>query len=121
MPRDRINMLLKPIANDLKEIESLIKQTRSGVKTPLRAMLTYSLTGGKRLRPALIMLTGNLFKVQRRKLHVLAAAIEVLHSATLIHDDLVDDALLRRGHKTLNAVWLPGAAVLAGDFLLARS
>ena len=121
MPKDQLNTILKPIANDLKKIESLIKQTRSAVKTPLRSMLKYSLTGGKRMRPALIMLTGNLFKVQRRKLHVLAAAIEVLHSATLIHDDLVDDSLLRRGHKTLNAVWPPGATVLAGDFLLARS
>lgn len=121
MPRERLYTILRPVADDLKKIEILIRKTRLGIHTPLGSMLKYPLSGGKRLRPALVVLTGNLLKVQRRKLHALAAAVEVLHSATLIHDDLIDDSRLRRGHKTLNAVWPPGAAVLAGDFLLARS
>jgi len=121
MPNDTLYTKLNSVANDLKKIEVLIRKTRSGIQAPLRSMLKYSLIGGKRLRPALIMLTGKLFDVQKSRLHILAAAVEVLHSATLIHDDLVDDALLRRGHKTLNAVWPSGATVLAGDFLLARS
>lgn len=121
MPRDQLYKILKPVSNDLKKIEALITETRSDIQTPLSSMLKYSLSGGKRLRPALVMLTGNLYKIQKGKLHALATAVEVLHSATLIHDDLVDDSVLRRGHKTLNAVWPPGATVLAGDFLLARS
>ncbi len=121
MPKDKLYTIVKSVSSDLEKIESLIKKTRSGVKTPLYAMLKFSLSGGKRLRPALVVLTGDLFRVQKEKLRILAAAVEVLHSATLIHDDLVDNSVLRRGHKTLNALWPPGAAVLAGDFLLARS
>ena len=90
MPGERLSTILRRVANDLKKIETLITKTRLSIHTPLSSMLRYPLTGGKRLRPALVMLTGILLKVQRRKLHVLAAAIEVLHSATLIHDDLVD-------------------------------
>jgi octaprenyl-diphosphate synthase len=121
MPKDKLHRIFKSVSSDLEKIESLIKKTRLGVQTPLHVMLKFSLGGGKRLRPALVVLTGSLLKVQKQKIYALAAAVEVLHSATLIHDDLVDDSFLRRGHKTLNAVWPPGATVLAGDFLLARS
>ena len=51
----------------------------------------------------------------------LAASVEMLHTATLVHDDLIDGALLRRGNATLNAHWSPGATVLTGDYLFARS
>lgn len=121
MSKDKLHTIVKSVSNDLERIESLIKKTRSGVRTPLHAMLKFSLSGGKRLRPALVVLTGDLFRVQKQKLHVLAAAVEVLHSATLIHDDLVDNSSRRRGHKTLNAMWPQGATVLVGDYLLARS
>jgi geranylgeranyl pyrophosphate synthase len=121
MAEDRLLPMIKPINNDLKKIETLVQSVDSDVQVPLSSMLRHSLVGGKRLRPAFIVLVGDLFKVQRKKLHVLAAAIEVLHSATLIHDDLVDDSPRRRGRKTLNAVWPQGATVLAGDYLLARS
>jgi geranylgeranyl pyrophosphate synthase len=53
--------------------------------------------------------------------HSLAAAVDMLHTATLIHDDLVDRAPLRRGHETLHTIWPPGATVLAGDYLLGRA
>ena len=121
MPEDRLHTILTPVNKDLNKIETITNGVGSGVQVPLSSMLEYSLGGGKRLRSALVVLTGSLYKVQKRKLHILAAAVEVLHSATLIHDDLVDNSLLRRGHKTLNALWPPGATVLAGDYLLARS
>jgi len=105
----------------MRKIASIMKSNLPGVKSPLGSMLTYSLVGGKELRPALIVLTGRLFKSDQRRIHILAAAVEVLHSATLIHDDLVDNSFLRRGRKTLNATWPQGATVLAGDYLLARS
>jgi geranylgeranyl pyrophosphate synthase len=76
-------------------------------------------SGGKRIRPALALLTGEMLGAERNKIISLAAAIELLHTATLVHDDLIDGALLRRGIPTLNAQWTPGATVLTGDFIFA--
>ena len=78
-------------------------------------------TGGKRIRPALVMLSGKLGNYDVERLVTLAAAFEVVHSATLVHDDTIDHALTRRGLKTVSAVWNPQIAVLIGDFLFAQS
>jgi geranylgeranyl pyrophosphate synthase len=78
-------------------------------------------SGGKRVRPALALLVGRMFPSQKDRLVALAGAIEMLHTATLVHDDLIDGALLRRGNPTLNATWTPGATVLTGDYLFARA
>lgn len=78
-------------------------------------------SGGKRIRPALTMLMGRMFGADRQRLLYLASAIELLHTATLVHDDLIDGALLRRGTPTLNAQWSSGATVLTGDFIFARA
>ena len=86
------------------------------------AALEHLLTsGGKRIRPALVLLTGQMLGAPREKLVTLAAAVELLHTATLVHDDLIDGALLRRGMPTLNARWSPAATVLTGDFMFARA
>lgn len=87
---------------------------------PIPAVLEELLdAGGKRIRPALTLLFGRLFAVAEEPLFALAAAIEMVHTATLVHDDLVDNSHLRRGRPTANARWKPGAAVLMGDFLFA--
>jgi geranylgeranyl pyrophosphate synthase len=78
-------------------------------------------SGGKRIRPTLTILTGGLLGVDREQTITLAAAIEMLHTATLVHDDLIDQSLLRRGIPTLNAQWSPGATVLTGDYIFARA
>jgi geranylgeranyl pyrophosphate synthase len=76
--------------------------------------------GGKRLRTALTLLVGHMLgAAKNQSLVTLAAAIELLHTATLVHDDLIDGSLLRRGMPTLNSQWSPGATVLTGDFLFA--
>jgi heptaprenyl diphosphate synthase len=121
MPKDRLNKLLKPIDADIQSVEAIFRKILSQMEQPINAMLKTSLRGGKRLRPATVLLCGRLFKIPRKKIHILAAAMEILHSATLIHDDLVDNAVLRRGRKTIHAVWPIGATVLAGDYLLAQS
>lgn len=121
MAEEMLQAVIDPLRHDLARVDALIKQTLAGVDAPVDSMLRYSLTGGKRLRPAFVILTGRLLKTGGRRLHVLAAAVEVLHSATLIHDDVIDNAPRRRGHATINAAWTSGAAVLAGDYLLARS
>jgi len=88
----------------------------------LRAALEHLLTaGGKRVRPTLGLLVGNMLGAPHDKLITLGAAVELLHTATLVHDDLIDGALLRRGLPTLNARWSPPATVLTGDFLFARA
>jgi geranylgeranyl pyrophosphate synthase len=78
-------------------------------------------SGGKRVRPAVALLTGGMLSGDMDKLVTLSAAIELLHTATLVHDDLIDGALLRRGNATLNARWSPAATVLTGDFAFARA
>lgn len=78
-------------------------------------------SGGKRVRPALALLTGGMLGGDPEALVILAASIELLHTATLVHDDLIDDSLLRRGISTLNARWNPAATVLTGDFLFSRA
>ena len=88
----------------------------------LRAALHHLLgAGGKRIRPTLVLLTGNMLGADPDKLITLAAAVELLHTATLVHDDLIDGALLRRGNPTLNARWSPASTVLTGDFIFARA
>ncbi len=78
-------------------------------------------SGGKRLRPALALLAGRFYPPDIEKLVSLAASVELLHTATLVHDDLIDGALLRRGQTTVNARWNTGATVLTGDYLFARA
>lgn len=77
--------------------------------------------GGKRIRPALTLLTGRLYPCDPDKIVSMAAAVEMLHTATLVHDDVVDGSLLRRGSPTLNAHWSPGATILTGDYMFARA
>jgi geranylgeranyl pyrophosphate synthase len=77
--------------------------------------------GGKRIRPALTLLTGRLYPSDPDKIISMAAAVEMLHTATLVHDDVVDGSMLRRGSPTLNAHWSPGATILTGDYMFARA
>jgi geranylgeranyl pyrophosphate synthase len=73
------------------------------------------------VRPATALLAAHLFDAEPEQAVALGAALEMLHTATLVHDDLIDGSLLRRGLPTLNAQWTPGATVLTGDFLFARA
>src|SRR3990170_2590696 len=93
-----------------------------GHHSALGAALDHLLSsGGKRVRPAVALLTGGMLGADRDRLVTLGAAIELLHTATLVHDDLIDGALLRRGIATLNSQWTPAATVLTGDFIFARA
>ena len=78
-------------------------------------------SGGKRLRPALVLLAANAFAAEGSAKHELAAVIEFIHTATLLHDDVVDESSLRRGRKTANAEFGNAASVLVGDFLYSRA
>jgi geranylgeranyl pyrophosphate synthase len=78
-------------------------------------------SGGKRIRPNITLLFGKMLNGDLNSLITLSAAIELLHTATLVHDDLIDGSLLRRGIPTLNSKWSPAATVLTGDFLFAKA
>jgi geranylgeranyl pyrophosphate synthase len=118
--RSQFILLLEPIRPQMERVERLLHDTLAQVEEPLSSMLRGAL-GGKRLRPALVILVGRMFGCPAAPFHSLAAAVEMLHTATLIHDDLVDEGGLRRGRETLHTIWPAGATVLAGDYLLARA
>ncbi len=109
------------LQENLSLIEDRMRSQVSPQHLPdLRAALDHLLlAGGKRIRPTLIVLTGTMLGAPREKIISLGAAVEMLHTATLVHDDLIDGALLRRGMPTLNARWSPAATVLTGDYLFA--
>jgi geranylgeranyl pyrophosphate synthase len=111
-----------PVKKGLQEVEALLCAQSEGAHPDMGAVLEHLLSsGGKRIRPTLALLTGQMLQAPRAKLITLAAAVELLHTATLVHDDLIDGALLRRGNPTLNAQWSPPATVLTGDYIFARA
>lgn len=113
---------LSPITEDIKLVEDRMRAQADEAHPDLRAALEHLLSaGGKRVRPTLGLLVGNMLNAPHEKLVTLGAAVELLHTATLVHDDLIDGSLLRRGTPTLNARWSPPATVLTGDFLFARA
>ncbi|MBN8658068.1 MAG: polyprenyl synthetase family protein [Anaerolineae bacterium] len=113
---------LSPVTEEIKLIEERMRAQADEHHPDLRAALEHLLAaGGKRVRPTLSLLVGNMLGAPLEKLINLGAAVELLHTATLVHDDLIDGSLLRRGTPTLNARWSPPATVLTGDFLFARA
>jgi geranylgeranyl pyrophosphate synthase len=116
-----LTSLLEPIRTEMEGVQRVLDGQLHEVAPPLQAVLRSRLQGGKRLRAALVILTGRLFDAAPAPFYTLAAAVEMLHAATLIHDDVVDDSPVRRGQAALHTVWPAGATVLAGDYLLARS
>jgi geranylgeranyl pyrophosphate synthase len=113
--------LLEPIRPEIERVERLLHETLASVEEPLGPTLDRLLDGGKRLRSALVVLTGQVFGASGAPFHSLAAALDMLHAATLIHDDVMDVSPLRRGCETLHTVWPARAAVLAGDYLLGQA
>lgn len=113
---------ISPVTEEIKLVEERMRIQADESHPDLRAALEHLLkAGGKRVRPTLGLLVGNMLGAPLEKLVTLGAAVELLHTATLVHDDLIDGALLRRGMPTLNARWSPPATVLTGDFLFARA
>jgi geranylgeranyl pyrophosphate synthase len=88
----------------------------------LSELLAHGLAGGgKRIRPALVLLSAKFHRYNLTYLLPMAVAIEVLHTATLVHDDAIDHSNVRRGHPTIYPVWGEGKAILLGDYLLAKA
>jgi geranylgeranyl pyrophosphate synthase len=113
---------LNPVHNQILLVEDRMRAQGNDSHPDLRAALEHLLAaGGKRIRPTLGLLVGNMLDGETNRLVTLCTAAELLHTATLVHDDLIDGALLRRGAETINARWSSAATVLTGDFLFARA
>ena len=111
-----------PVTQEVKLVEDRMRAQADNSHPDLHAALEHLLAaGGKRIRPTLGLLVGNMLGAPLDKIVTLGAAVELLHTATLVHDDLIDGAMLRRGLPTLNTRWAPPATVLTGDFLFARA
>ena len=109
-------------ASDMASVDQIIlerMQSPVGLIPDLAKHLISA--GGKRLRPLLTVATSLMCGYKGDKHHKLAAAVEFIHSATLLHDDVVDDSTLRRGKKPANLVWGNSPSILVGDFLFARA
>ena len=107
---------------DIQAMEVLIREQVKDNHPDLAVALDLLLqSGGKRVRPTITILAGKSLNGDTSQIITMAAAIELLHTATLVHDDLIDGSLLRRGAPTLNSQWSSGATVLTGDFLFASA
>lgn len=111
-----------PVTEDMILVEDLLEATKRVEIPALKGMLDHALEGrGKRMRPALVLLAGTFGDYNLNKLVPLGAAIELLHTASLVHDDVVDGAESRRGRPTANAVFDNALTVLLGDYMFANA
>ena len=118
----RTSLIYQPIEEDLMEVEERLRSS-SNIETPfLPELLEYVFqTGGKWVRPAITLLSAKFHPHDHDLPKVMATAVELLHMATLIHDDTVDNSPLRRGKATVSDVWGKDVAVLLGDYVFAKS
>ena len=115
-------MLLAPVAADLQAVDRTVRERLHSEAALIGTIADYILgAGGKRLRPAVLLMVARALGYRGSAHIVLAAVIEFIHTATLLHDDVVDESDLRRGRPTSNAAFGNASSVLVGDFLYSRS
>ena len=114
---------IKTLIHDaLAEVELLINQQFDSKASLIKEIAAHLIqAGGKRIRPTLVLLVAHAYQSMSPSSIALAVAIELIHAATLLHDDVVDNSSLRRSEKTANAIWDNAASVLVGDFLYSRA
>lgn len=117
-----IEAIRKFIDADMAAVDRVIRTRLNSEVALIRQVAEYIIgSGGKRLRPALLILSAGAFGYRGTHHHELAAVIEFIHTATLLHDDVVDESALRRGRPTANSLFGNAASVLVGDFVYSRS
>jgi octaprenyl-diphosphate synthase len=117
-----LQLLYNLIGEDMRQTDAVIRRQLQSDVMLVRQVAEYIIaSGGKRIRPALLLLTARTLNYTGTQHHDLAAVIEFIHTATLLHDDVVDESSLRRGRDTANAVFGNAASVLVGDFLYSRA
>lgn len=114
--------LIAPIADDMKAVDAVIRERLNSEVVLIRTIGDYIIgAGGKRMRPAMVLMIARSLGYQGSHHQLLAAVVEFIHTATLLHDDVVDESDLRRGRDTANAVFGNAASVLVGDYLYSRA
>ena len=117
-----LEALYAPIVADMQAVDRVIRARLHSDVVLIRQVAEYIIgAGGKRLRPALVLFSAGALGYRGTHHHELAAVVEFIHTATLLHDDVVDESDLRRGNRTANALFGNAAAVLVGDFLYSRA
>jgi octaprenyl-diphosphate synthase len=117
-----VQQLFAPIAADMQAVDAVIRNRLHSDVALIRRIAEYIVgSGGKRLRPALVLYTAGALGYRGDHHHALAAVVEFIHTASLLHDDVVDESDLRRGRRTANAAFGNASAVLVGDFLYSRA
>jgi len=121
-PAPDLRSVLAPIAADMQAVDAVIRERLTSDIALVNSIAEYIIgAGGKRLRPAVVLLVARALGYRGTAHVLLAAVIEFIHTATLLHDDVVDEFDLRRGRATANARFGNAASVLVGDFLYSRS
>ena len=116
------NNIISTIAADMEAVNDVIRQRLHSEVALVNQIAEYIISaGGKRIRPVLVLLVANAYSYKGVAHHELAAVVEFIHTATLLHDDVVDESSLRRGRATANALFGNAASVLVGDFLYSRA
>jgi octaprenyl-diphosphate synthase len=117
-----LDVIYESIQKDLTKVEDNIQSVSKATFDRLSELLDYSLESrGKRIRPALTLLSGKFYNYDLDYLLPMATSVELMHTATLVHDDAVDKSAVRRGQPTINKVWGADKAVLLGDYLFAKA
>ena len=117
-----VKQLFAPIAADMQAVDEVIRTRLHSDVALIRQVAEYIVqSGGKRLRPALVLFTAGAMGYKGTHHHELAAVVEFIHTASLLHDDVVDESDLRRGNRTANAIYGNAAAVFVGDFMYSRA
>ncbi len=116
-----VKEMMKPIESEMSEFEVRFRQSMKS-KVPLLDKITHYIIRrkGKQMRPMFIFLTAKMLGTMNDRVYDAASLVELLHTATLVHDDVVDDANERRGFFSVNALWKNKIAVLVGDFMLSK-
>ena len=120
----KLNTIYEPVQKELAEVENqfrLLVESERAAFPDLYKMLHHILLGGKVIRPALTLLAGRFYNYDTAKLLPMATASELLHIATLVHDDAIDKSDVRRWRQTINKIWGEDKAILMGDYLFARA
>ena len=116
------NNLIEPISADMDAVNRVIRQQLHSDVPLVSQIAEYIISaGGKRIRPVLVLLVANAYGYRGTHHHTLATVVEFIHTATLLHDDVVDESSLRRGRETANAMFGNAASVLVGDFVYSRA
>ena len=119
---NRLEHIRELIAQDMEAVNDLIKKSLYSEVALVGELGNYLInSGGKRIRPALVLLSARACHYEGTQHHQVAAIIEFIHTATLLHDDVVDSSSMRRGKQTANAIWGNEASVLVGDFVYSRA